>query len=115
MSSNSNFRILVVDDLRRFVGPDMIPVVYARDVQTAITLMKKPGVWDQVWLDHDLSGDETIRPLVFWMIENGPKIRQVYVQSMNPPGAQWVVDMLTPYYKVKRAMSSFLIVPDDGT
>ncbi|MFD9204116.1 cyclic-phosphate processing receiver domain-containing protein, partial [Streptomyces anthocyanicus] len=64
---------------------------------------------DELWLDHDLGGDDSILPVVTLLEEaafNGRPFRigMVYVHSANPTGAETVVRSLTRWnYQVRRA------------
>ncbi|MFE7069405.1 cyclic-phosphate processing receiver domain-containing protein [Streptomyces sp. NPDC057620] len=63
---------------------------------------------DELWLDHDLGGDDSILPVVTLLEEaafNGRPFRigTVYVHSANPIGAETVVRSLTRWnYQVRR-------------
>lgn len=49
-------------------------------------------------LDHDLGGDDTTRPVVLWMCENGwAWPGQVVVHSANPVGREWLEGMIKRY------------------
>lgn len=95
--------ILVIDDLRIF---DDFPenTVYARTLDEGI-LQISFYPWDEVYLDHDLSEDETIRPLVRVLAEaaflgHPYNIKQFYVCSDNAPGIEWIIGTLEKYYPI---------------
>nr|WP_240529879.1 cyclic-phosphate processing receiver domain-containing protein [Streptomyces mangrovisoli] len=64
---------------------------------------------DELWLDHDLGGDDSILPVVTLLEEaafDGRPFRigTVFVHSANPIGAETVVRSLTFWnYRVRRA------------
>ncbi len=64
---------------------------------------------DELWLDHDLGGDDSIMPVVTLMEEaafDGRPFRigTVFVHSANPIGSETVVRSLTRWnYQVRRA------------
>src|ERR1044072_8872498 len=47
--------------------------------------------------DHDLGGDDTTRPVVLWMIENGVTFQEYHVHSANPVGFEWLTGMIERY------------------
>jgi len=64
---------VLVDDVRGF--RDERPARIARSSQEALDLLTRLGDRriDHLWLDHDLVGDDTIRPVVeFW--SSGPRM-----------------------------------------
>ena len=96
-------RILVVDDERTFPFGD-----HVRHVDDAIRELSTRD-FDEVWLDHDLGPDEDVRDLARWLVEQAHlspsfagRVGLVYVHSMNPVGADWLVDTLSRYYTVRR-------------
>ena len=108
-------RALVVDDQRIFAEyPDYV-WTHATTSQEGIEYLVVSGPWDEVWLDHDLgmesegSGYDLVQELVM-AFENGdlrptdvlaPDGR-VLVHSMNPAGAERMVQALTRYFQVAR-------------
>ncbi|MFJ7969073.1 cyclic-phosphate processing receiver domain-containing protein [Streptomyces sp. NPDC096324] len=64
---------------------------------------------DELWLDHDLGGDDTIMPVVTLLEEaafNGRpfQVGTVFVHSANPIGAETVMRSLARWsYRVERA------------
>lgn len=94
-------RILFIDDER-----EMACATIARTSQEGLDLLRS-GTWDEVWLDHDLSGEDTTLPVVDWLSESAyfdrPVVPVVYVHSMNPIGADTIVRSLRRYgYQVVR-------------
>ena len=85
-------RILWVDDERT---PDFEAVI-ARTSEEALSLISDG--WDEVWLDHDLGGEDTSRPIVSFLEEQSIiygivfEIGKFFVHSKNPVGAKWLAD-----------------------
>lgn len=96
--------LLIVDDERTwFRNPECGITITVRTVADAITCLESITGITEVSLDHDLGPDEDIRALVHWMIDNKrhnkiPNVQFIYVHSMNPVGAEWIVDMLKPHF-----------------
>lgn len=65
----------------------------------------------ELWLDHDLGGDDSILPVVTLLEEaafNGRpfQIGTIFVHSANPSGAETVVRALTRWdYRVQRTVA----------
>ncbi|MFE9553654.1 cyclic-phosphate processing receiver domain-containing protein [Streptomyces sp. NPDC006703] len=99
--------ILGIDDLRPLPWTTRI----ARSSSEGVKLLQehRDSLIDELWLDHDLGGDDSILPVVTLLEEaafNGRPFRigTVYVHSANPIGAQTVVRSLTRWnYQVRRA------------
>ena len=99
--------ILGIDDLRPLPRATRI----ARTSHDGIRLLEehRDRFIDELWLDHDLGGDDTIMPVVTLLEEaafNGQPfhIGTVFVHSANPIGAETVVRSLTHWsYHVRRA------------
>ncbi|MEU8795381.1 cyclic-phosphate processing receiver domain-containing protein [Streptomyces sp. NPDC048643] len=99
--------ILGIDDLRALPWTTRI----ARNSGEGIELLQehRDSFIDELWLDHDLGGDDSILPVVTLMEEaafNGRpfQIGTVFVHSANPIGAETVVRSLTRWdYQVRRA------------
>ncbi|MFE0458920.1 cyclic-phosphate processing receiver domain-containing protein [Kitasatospora sp. NPDC058965] len=99
--------ILGIDDLRPLPRATRI----ARTSRDGIELLHehRDGYIDELWLDHDLGGDDTIMPVVTVLEEaafHGRPFRigTVYVHSANPIGAENVVRSLSHWsYRVRRA------------
>lgn len=94
----------VVDD-ERFM-PDRMPgVTYFRSSRRALEALQSRPRIKNLWLDHDLGGDDDIRKVVLllaeWAYNDTPlDIGTIYVHSMNAVGAKWMADSLAKYYKV---------------
>lgn len=89
-------RALVIDDLR--VLPDRTGVTYsyARSLNEAFECLHA-APWDEMWFDHDLGGDETIRPFVneierrvFLGADPNSITGVCYILTDNPVGAHWL-------------------------
>lgn len=99
--------ILGIDDLRPLPWTTRI----ARSSGEGVKLLQehRDSFIDELWLDHDLGGDDSILPVVTLMEEaafSGRPFRigTVFVHSANPMGAETVVRSLTRWnYPVRRA------------
>jgi hypothetical protein len=99
--------VLGVDDLRS------LPIVtrLARTSRDGVLLLEehRDQAIDELWLDHDLGGDDSIMPVVALLEEAAfdgrPfQIGMVYVHSANPSGAETIVRVLRRWdYRVRRA------------
>jgi hypothetical protein len=104
------FRV-VVDDLRSFA----FDAVYARTSAEALALLAQlhaDGVAvDELWLDHDLGGDDTVVPVVDWLCErcvwdDPPAVGRVVVHTSNPVGASMIERTLQRWFPVTRVDAS---------
>jgi hypothetical protein len=84
--------VIVIDDLRSFV--DGRPVEVARTSAAGVELLERcrGRRVGELWLDHDLGGEDTIWPVVEVLEraafdEHPFDIGVVYIHSANPPGA----------------------------
>ncbi|MEV5842916.1 cyclic-phosphate processing receiver domain-containing protein [Streptomyces sp. NPDC051985] len=99
--------ILGIDDLRPLPWATQI----ARTSGEGVKLLQehRDTFIDELWLDHDLGGDDSVLPVVTLMEEaafHGRPFRigTVFVHSANPIGAETVVRSLTRWnYQVRRA------------
>ncbi len=98
---------VLIDDLRDF-----------RDGRDAVVLRTSPHALDylreldqpidELWLDHDLGGDDTIRPVVLYLEERAfnderVDVGEILVHTANPVGAAAMVAGLQRYgYNAKR-------------
>lgn len=48
-------------------------------------------------LDHDLGGDDTTHPVVLWCCENDFWPVEVVCHSSNPPGREWIEEVIKRY------------------
>ncbi|MER6086337.1 cyclic-phosphate processing receiver domain-containing protein [Streptomyces sp. NPDC001833] len=98
--------ILGIDDLRPLPWTTRI----ARSSGEGVRLLQehRDSFIDELWLDHDLGGDDSILPVVTLLEEaafNGRPFRigTVFVHSANPIGAETVVRSLTRWnYQVRQ-------------
>ncbi|PKV82867.1 cyclic-phosphate processing receiver domain-containing protein [Streptomyces sp. TLI_146] len=98
--------ILGIDDLRPLPRATRI----ARTSSEGIQLLQdhRDSFINELWLDHDLGGEDSILPVVTLMEEaafTGQPFRigTVFVHSANPIGAETVVRSLTRWgYRVRR-------------
>ncbi len=91
--------MLVVDDRR--VMP--FAARYARTSARAIHMLGRSGHLQQLWLDHDLGGDDTGMAVADWMAEQAflghpLDVECIFVHSANGPGAQRLVLTLQRWY-----------------
>ena len=99
---------MLIDDLRSFVDGRAAEVA-----RTRRGLERRRGQrLDELWLDHDLGGEDTIWPVVEVLeraaFEESPfDIGTVYVHSANPPGAAKIVQALGRWgYRVRLVAGS---------
>lgn len=103
---------ILVDDLRSFVDGRVAEV--ARSSASGIEVLRRyrGRRIDELWLDHDLGGDDTIWPVVEVLEEAAFDGRPfdigiVLVHSANPPGAAKVLQALRRWdYQVRIATGS---------
>ena len=95
-------RVLVIDDKRsmKFLNEEAdsgkIDLTYARTSDQGLSEIKKHHHYDEVWFDHDLGGEDTIRPVITLLEEMHnkglePTITTCYVHTDNPAGGDWSV------------------------
>ena len=97
-------QILVVDDERTLSIPGAIHVRNCADAKMRILASEESMT---LFLDHDLGPEEDVRGLILWLVQSAIEgedlnIDKIYVHSMNPVGAKWIVDSLVNYYDVYR-------------
>jgi hypothetical protein len=102
--------IVLVDDLRSFL--DDRPALVARTSADGVTLLDRHRgePLAELWLDHDLGGDDTIWPVVELLeraaFDERPfDVGSIFVHSSNPPGAGRVVQALRRWGYNVRAVS----------
>jgi hypothetical protein len=101
--------ILGVDDLRPLPRASRVARTSAEGIQ--LLQEHRAGLIDELWLDHDLGGEDSIMPVVTLLEEaafNGEPFRigTIYVHSANPIGAETVARVLSRWnYRVRRAVA----------
>jgi len=76
-------KILLIDDERTFDDATCI----ARNATDGIYELEHNGVWDKLYLDHDLGEDGTGYDVICWLEENPSFMpKEVVCVSANPPG-----------------------------
>jgi hypothetical protein len=91
--------VILADDLRSFV--EGRPAEVARTSAAGVELLRRcRGQWvDELWLDHDLGGEDTTWPVVEVLeraaFDERPfDIGVVFIHSANPPGAAKISQVL---------------------
>ena len=84
---------LWVDDLRK---PPSDGWVWVKTVRDAKAYLIHNHV-ERMSLDHDLGHEQTSRPIVLWLCENGGWPDVVTVHSQNPVGREWLEGMIERY------------------
>jgi ActR/RegA family two-component response regulator len=103
--------VLVVDDERTF-DPARLGIgrggllVHARTSAEALRRLRQRS-WEELWLDHDLDGRDTVIPVVAFLrqaVDDGAAmpLARVVVHTANPSGARAIRIALNPYYRVER-------------
>lgn len=94
---------VVIDDLRTF----NFEAQYHRNLGEATTwlwhLVADNIRVDELYLDHDLGGDDTTRPVALCLAKlafNGdaPEIYKIYIHTKNTVGRDWLFSTLNKYY-----------------
>ncbi|MEU1965892.1 cyclic-phosphate processing receiver domain-containing protein [Micromonospora sediminicola] len=113
---NARRVIVLIDDLRSFVDGRSAEVARTSAAGVELLHRYRDGRLDELWLDHDLGGDDTIWPVVEILEqaafhERPFDIGVVVVHSSNPGGAAKVAQVLRHWgYRVHVASGS----PDVG-
>jgi hypothetical protein len=111
-------RVLVIDVVKEFPFPPDTEVVYARTLQDGfdqlwevfrLPLIDSPSEFE-LWLDHDLGGEDTIRPLVLQLAEMAYygvtyPFSRIVICSLNIVGIEWIESTLWPPYHTVRCTS----------
>lgn len=113
---------MVIDDERTLVKPGH-DVHHVRTSKDALQVLQSdsPGVqksWDALYLDHDLGGEDTIRPIVDFLEEkvffgDPLDIGCIFAHTANPVGADYILKsrLLNSAYSVSRVGLEDFIVP----
>ena len=102
---------VLIDDVREF--KDGRPALVARSSKEALSLLEGLGHKriDHLWLDHDLGGADTIRPVIDLMVQlastGSPlNVGQVHIHTANVgAGYQIGLDLREAGYAVVRSYS----------
>ncbi|MET7392426.1 cyclic-phosphate processing receiver domain-containing protein [Dactylosporangium sp. NPDC005572] len=103
---------MLVDDLRSFVDGRAAEVVRSSAAAVELLLRLRGERIDELWLDHDLGGADTVWPVVEVLeraaFEERPfDVGVIQVHSSNPPGAAKVIQALRRWgYEVRTATGS---------
>jgi hypothetical protein len=104
--------VILVDDLRSFVDGRAAEVARTSAAGVEALHRHREARIDELWLDHDLGGDDTIWPVVEVLemaaFEGRPfDIGVVLVHSANPPGVAKMLQALRRWgYEVRSATGS---------
>ncbi|MFF5230754.1 cyclic-phosphate processing receiver domain-containing protein [Dactylosporangium sp. NPDC000521] len=104
--------VILVDDLRSFVDGRAAEVARTSAAGVEALRRHREARIDELWLDHDLGGDDTIWPVVEVLemaaFEGRPfDIGVVLVHSANPPGVAKMLQALRRWgYEVRAATGS---------
>lgn len=93
MGDGINMRTLMIDDMRipKMTKQNMDNIVLATNLDEAFALLDSEP-WGFFYLDHDLGGNETIRPFIRHLEKNSGKFKGVicYLISSNPAGLDYM-------------------------
>nr|WP_112734902.1 cyclic-phosphate processing receiver domain-containing protein [Micromonospora noduli] len=112
--------IVMVDDLRSFVDGRIAEVARTSDAGVELLGRYRDRRLDELWLDHDLGGDDTIWPVVEVLeraaFDKRPlDVGVINVHSANPAGAAKVALVLRRWgYYVRVASGSTEVGYLDG-
>ncbi|MET7749788.1 cyclic-phosphate processing receiver domain-containing protein [Micromonospora sp. NPDC005367] len=112
MATEKKPRIILVDDLRSFADGRKAQVARTSAAGIEALESRRGQRLDELWLDHDLGGDDTIWPVVEVLeraaFEEQPfDIGVVFVHSANPAGAARVMQALRRWgYHVRSVAGS---------
>ncbi|MGN9765342.1 cyclic-phosphate processing receiver domain-containing protein [Micromonospora sp. SD12] len=104
--------IVLVDDLRSFVDGRSAEVAPTSAAGVELLHRYRDGHVDELWLDHDLGGNDTIWPVVEVLERAAFEKRPFYigvvnVHSCNPGGAAKIAQVLRNWgYRVRIASGS---------
>ncbi|WP_033345000.1 cyclic-phosphate processing receiver domain-containing protein [Catenuloplanes japonicus] len=109
-------RILLVDDLRSFVDGRVADVARTSGEGVALLARYRHQRIDELWLDHDLGGEDTVWPVVEVLeraaFDSDPfDIGVIVIHSANPSGVRRMSQVLQHWgYQVRTTPGS----PDVG-
>ena len=105
--TDTDYPRVVIDDERTHAKGG----IHLRSSKAALNWLgeHKDAHIGELWLDHDLSGDDTIRPVVLYLEErcfagSPVEIGIIYVHTGSHPGAKWIMssNLLREHYAVVR-------------
>ena len=101
---------VLVDDVRGF--RDERPALVARSSQEALALLEGLGDKriDDLWLDHDLGGEDTIRPVIDLLVrlarKGSPNVELVHIHTANVGAGHWMrLELAAAGYAAVRSYS----------
>ena len=112
MGSEVRRTVILVDDLRSFVDGRSAEVARTSAAGVEVLERHRGRRIDELWLDHDLGGDDTIWPVVEVLelaaFEERPfDIGVILIHSANPPGGAKMLQALRRWgYGVRLAAGS---------
>lgn len=78
---------VLIDDVRWFRDARPCEVARTSSAGVALLLSLKNRHIDELWLDHDLGGEDTIMPVIDLLCEQRFAVTKTWIQSVNPAGA----------------------------
>lgn len=114
MSADHEWLCVLVDDVRSF--KDRRDCVVLRSSADAVAYLAAlgGGPIDELWLDHDLTGDDTVQPLVDLLLDRARAgepftIANIQVHSSNiREGHRVVQELAAAGYRVQRSYAANL-------
>ena len=89
----------------KYADNDVSFVKFTNAIDLIVWFQTKANEYDKIFIsfDHDLGGGMTGYDVAKYIVENEHKLDGFTVHSMNPVGAQNIIDLLTHYgyYKMK--------------
>lgn len=114
-------QVLVVDDKRIFLSYEDVhnaEITYARNTGQALTALLSPVRFEQIFLDHDLGGDDDAtaiaKLLALFAVIGFLRDVEVFVCSDNGPGIENLIGILKPQYPNVRHFQPAYIVREDN-
>jgi hypothetical protein len=79
--------VVLIDDVRWF--RDARPCLMARSSRKGVELLRSLAGQPiaELWLDHDLGGDDTVMPVIDFLCEMRFEVAQIFIHSFNTRGA----------------------------
>jgi len=88
---------LFIDDIRD-APPGWTVVRNSRTAHIMIDGLRQQGIKiESLSFDHDLGGDDTTRPIMYYLCEHDYWPEKVYVHSANPVGVDYLEGMVLRY------------------